>query len=95
MSAERGRAAAGSGASGPPGGVSCEEALARVYEYLDGELDPDMQERIHRHVEVCRQCYPYFNFERLFLDYVHERGLSTESNRELEARIETLLDEIE
>lgn len=84
-----------SGRSGARGGISCEEALARVYEYLDGELDPELQERVHEHLEVCRRCYPCFNFERLFLDDVHERGLSVEENPRLKRRVEALLDEIE
>ena len=78
---------------GPPGGIDCEEALARVYEYLDGELDPEMQERIHRHVEICKRCYPYFDFERLFLDYVREKGLRAgDSSEALRRRVESLLE---
>lgn len=56
--------------------VTCEEALSRVYEYLDGELDGPTQDSIHRHLEVCRRCYPRFDFERVFLDFVRERGLA-------------------
>lgn len=79
----------------PPGGISCEEAAARVFEYLDGELEAEMQEKIHRHLEVCRRCYPYFDFERLFLDYVREKGLSAERTAELEEKVHSLLDESE
>lgn len=95
MSPGRGRNGTGSDGDGAPGNLTCEEALARVYEYLDGELDPDMQERMHRHLEVCRACYPYFNFERLFLDDLHERGLSAEEKPTLRARVETLLEEVD
>lgn len=79
----------------PAGGIECEEALARVYEYLDGELDPDIRERIHRHLEVCRKCYPFFNFERLFLEYVQSRGLSAPEREELEEKVTALLEEAE
>ena len=90
---ETGRGRGGPDGGGPPGDIGCEEALARVYEYLDGELGPEMQERIHRHVEICRRCYPYFDFERLFLDYVREKGLGTgESSEELRRRVESLLE---
>lgn len=78
---------------GPPGGITCEEALSRVYEYLDGELEPEMQERIHRHVEICRRCYPYFDFERLFLDYVREKGLASEHREGLEERVKEMLED--
>lgn len=79
--------------AGPPGGVSCEEALSRVYEYLDGELEREMQERINRHLEVCRRCYPRFDFERLFLDCVGEKGAAAEPPGRLEERVRRALDE--
>ncbi|MFW6192137.1 MAG: anti-sigma factor family protein [Gemmatimonadota bacterium] len=78
-----------------PGGLTCEEALTRVYEYLDGELDPEAQEQMNRHLEACRRCHPRFDFQRRFLDAVYERGLSVVENPELASGIATLLDEIE
>lgn len=83
----------GGGDPGPPsGGISCDEALARVYEYLDGELEPELQERIHVHLAVCRRCYPFFDFERLFLDHIRERGLAGAAPTELRTRVEALLE---
>ncbi len=73
--------------------LTCEESLAAVYENLDGELDPGSQEDVRRHLEECRNCYPYFNFERLFLDYVHQVGRAGRSNTELERRVRSLLEE--
>lgn len=81
------------GVDRPPGDVSCEEALSRVYEYLDGELDPESQERIHRHIEICRRCYPFFDFERLFLDYIEEKGLTSERRERLQERVLRVLEE--
>lgn len=79
---------------GAPGDIECREALEKVYEYLDGELDPETQERIHRHVEICQRCYPYFDFERLFLDSVRERGLATGDVEVLRGRMERLLERV-
>lgn len=90
---QEGRGPGGGDDAGPPGGVSCEEALSRVYEYLDGELEREMQERIHRHLEICRRCYPCFDFERLFLDYVREKGAAAEHRERLEQRVRRMLDE--
>jgi hypothetical protein len=73
--------------------LTCEESLAVVYEYLDGELDPERHDMVRRHLERCRNCYPYFNFERLFLDYVHEVGARGERSQDLEDRVRALLDE--
>lgn len=83
------------GDAGPPGGLTCEEVVARAYEYLDGELDPDAQERMHRHLETCRRCHPRFDFQRRFLDVVYERGVTAVENPELTSGITKLLDEIE
>lgn len=81
------------GAAGPPGGIGCEEALSRVYEYLDGELESETQERIHRHLEICRRCYPCFDFERLFLDYVREKAAAGERREGLEEGVRRMLRE--
>jgi mycothiol system anti-sigma-R factor len=73
--------------------LSCEESLARVYEYLDGELDTGEHDAVRGHLEKCRKCYPHFDFERIFLDYVHELGAGEESRPGLMERVRKMLDE--
>lgn len=75
--------------------ISCQEALDRVYGYLDGELEPDWTEKVRAHVEHCRRCYPYFNFERIFLDHIRSRGLRPEKSERLERRILEILRDLE
>lgn len=77
-----------------PGGVGCPDVVAKVYEYLDGELDPETQERIHRHVEICQRCHSFFDFERLFLDAVRDRGLAVGEVGDLRRRLEVFLDDL-
>ncbi|MFO7893347.1 MAG: zf-HC2 domain-containing protein [Longimicrobiales bacterium] len=48
--------------------ISCKEALERLYEYLDGELEPESAEEVQRHVEVCDACYPEVKFTTEFRD---------------------------
>lgn len=81
--------------SGPPGGITCQEALERMYEYLDGELDPERSDRVRRHLEVCRRCWPRFELERAFIDHIRSRGLRPTREHGLEERIRKLLDEVE
>lgn len=81
--------------TGPDAEIGCQEALARIYEYLDGELDAESQEQIHRHLEICKRCYPFFNFERLFLDYLREKGMRVEENPDLRRKVQHLLEEVE
>lgn len=48
--------------------ITCREALARLYEYLDGELTGENEGEIRRHLEICQACYPGFCFGRAFRD---------------------------
>ena len=89
MTDDRKPTAPGQGVS--PAELSCEESLALVYEFLDGELAPARNEAVRRHLQKCRRCYPYFDFERLFLDYLHEAGNQPRANPELVSRIRALI----
>lgn len=44
--------------------IDCEEAIRRLAAYLDGELDPDGEAAVERHLERCRSCYSRAEFER-------------------------------
>lgn len=74
------------------GGITCEEAVERVYEFLDGELDPGWMERVREHAEICRRCTPHFEFERVFLEHVRRKGLRPERSELLEKRIREALE---
>jgi anti-sigma factor (TIGR02949 family) len=76
-----------------PDEATCEEALAVVYEFLDGELDPECGERVRRHLERCRRCWPYFDFERHFLDGLHETAGEGTASPDLVRRVRALLDD--
>ena len=52
----------------PVGMISCEEASARLFEYLDNELQGMAEEEVRRHLEVCEACYPRVQFETHFLE---------------------------
>lgn len=51
--------------------ISCQEALERLYEYLDGELNAGTAEEVRHHVEVCEACYPEVKFATEFRDALH------------------------
>lgn len=75
--------------------IECQEAVRRVYEFLDGELARGMTERIRRHLEVCRRCYPYFNFERIFLEHIRSKGLGARRSEQLERKVLQILRELD
>ena len=46
--------------------LPCEEALARIYELMDGELDAVEAAEVDRHFKVCKVCYPHLKLEECF-----------------------------
>lgn len=73
--------------------ISCQQALEKVYEYLDGELGSPDVEKVREHVKICRNCYPLFDFERAFLDFVREKGFAEEASGELLERVQAIVRE--
>lgn len=55
--------------------VGCPDVLERLYDYLDGELTPDWEGRVARHVDRCAGCSARLRFERSFLAAVRRDTL--------------------
>ena len=79
----------GDGNGGDPsvGMISCDEAAARLFEYLDGELDDLSEEDVRRHLEVCEACYPRVQFERHFLEALGRSQRDGHASQELKGRV--------
>jgi len=45
-------------------GVDCAEVLARVWVYLDGEIDAAAREGLRAHLEECGPCLRHYGLER-------------------------------
>jgi mycothiol system anti-sigma-R factor len=41
----------------------CNAMLARLYSFLDGELNDDRRAKIQRHLDDCPSCFSKFDFE--------------------------------
>lgn len=48
-------------------GFDCEEAMRRLWDFLDDELDPVREAEMRAHLAACGQCSGHADFERLFL----------------------------
>jgi anti-sigma factor (TIGR02949 family) len=59
---------AGNGSASASAMIDCEEAAAKLFEYLDGELDDISEDEVRRHLEVFKGCYPRAQFERHFIE---------------------------
>lgn len=53
---------------------SCEEALQRVFEYLDHTLDESDHCHIEDHLSKCRSCYTRVEFERRLKEHLQDIG---------------------
>ncbi len=57
-----------------PGGIDCNSVLEKLYEYIDEELeDRKLVEAIRKHLEVCKSCFPQYEFEKAFLRFLGDR----------------------
>jgi mycothiol system anti-sigma-R factor len=49
--------------------------MEQLYEYIDEELDDEgTVEKIREHLELCKRCYPRYDFEKAFLRFLAEQG---------------------
>lgn len=51
------------------GMISCEDALSRLWEFLDGELPPEDEAAVKKHLDICNRCYPHYDFQSAYLEY--------------------------
>lgn len=70
----------------PRGSIDCSGVMKRLYEYIDGELDDETLVKIRRHLEVCKKCYPHYQFEKAFLHLLGDQGRASAPS-ELRRRI--------
>jgi mycothiol system anti-sigma-R factor len=85
----------GDGGGMRPDMPSCEEALAVIYEFLDGELDEMSRERVQAHFDVCGQCYPKLRFEESFRAAVRKASTGEAPPPDLRAKLLDLLADAE
>jgi len=46
--------------------IPCDVVMQRLWAFIDGELDAVSEEQVRQHLELCRQCYPRFDFQRAY-----------------------------
>ncbi|MGE3601666.1 MAG: zf-HC2 domain-containing protein [Dehalococcoidia bacterium] len=71
----------------PSGGITCQEAAAAIFDWLDGELPADRAKLVGDHLETCAVCYPRLVFERSFLEAVSRASRVSEVPAGLRARV--------
>ena len=67
--------------------LDCQEAIARLQDYLKQELTPELAAELHAHLEHCRPCLGYARFEQSFLEMLEARAGHCGCPDELRARV--------
>ena len=62
--------------------MNCRECKEHLYEYLDRELTPVVEQEIRQHLTDCPPCGEQFDFEKLFLGFLRAIDLLPEQFRE-------------
>ena len=75
------------GSERAPALIPCEEAAARLFEYLDGELESVSEEEVRTHLDACEYCYPRVQFEKHFLDALQRSQNGGRVSDDLRARV--------
>lgn len=44
--------------------ITCAEAVRRMWEYIERELDPGDRERVDEHLDLCRRCCGELEFAK-------------------------------
>jgi len=70
--------------------IGCEEALRRLADYLNRELEPREQEAVEQHVNLCRSCFSRAEFERFLKERLTDLGRE-QTPAHLQSRIRKLL----
>jgi len=52
--------------------MTCREAVDKLHEYIDSELDSATTEKIKKHLDLCRLCCNQFEFEKTMKELVHK-----------------------
>lgn len=71
--------------------IDCEEALRRLFDYIDAELAGEPQREMEHHLERCRICFSRLEFEKRLKAHTADLGREPVSE-DLERRVRALLD---
>lgn len=71
--------------------ISCGEAVARLYDFLDREGSAASVEEVERHLNMCRHCCDRFAFEVSLWQVVKTKGQEACCPEGLKAKVQQLL----
>lgn len=79
---------------GNPHETPCSEVLARVYDYIDGELDVSNCAEIRQHLDECGPCLREYGLEEVVKRLVHKHCGHDLVPSDLRSRVLTRIHEV-
>ena len=79
---------------GHPHDTDCSEVLARVYDFLDGEVSDDDRARIAEHLDECSPCLRQYGLEQAVKALVHRSCTCEHAPEHLRVQIVTRIRQI-
>lgn len=70
--------------------IGCEEALKRLFQYLDRELGETSHDEVQNHISKCRTCYSRAEFEKKVKGRLEDIGKESVQSS-LEERVRNIL----
>jgi len=75
--------------------VNCREVLARLYEYLDTELDESDRKSVDSHLEFCSDCLKKYQLEEEFNKVIKSKCASQTDVANLKSRVLSEIEKID
>ena len=79
---------------GNPHETPCSEVLARVYSYIDGEIDNISYAEIRQHLDECGPCLREYGLEEVVKKLVHKHCGRELVPSDLRARVLTRIQQV-
>ncbi len=71
--------------------MNCQEAVEKLWQYLDRELDGEASIQLHQHLQQCRECFSKAEFERQLRALLQRSCGCEQAPPELRERLSRLL----
>lgn len=70
--------------------IDCEEALKRLFQYIDDELRGHSHDEMEEHLNKCHSCYSRLEFEKRLQQHL-KKAAQQKAPDELQERINKLI----
>jgi anti-sigma factor (TIGR02949 family) len=54
--------------------IPSDQVIARLWEYIDGELEPSTAAEISAHLELCERCFPQYDYQTAYREFIRRTG---------------------